>query len=155
MPGENRNIYKTSRRAAGLTQEAAAERLGISVESVRAYETGQRLPPNDVVELMVILYNAQHLAYQHLRETNALYGRLVPPLEERSLIEAAVRIYNRVRRFTQQHSLERLMEIAEDNVIDDEERPEFLAIMADVREILQSALELQGHCIAGEVSGGA
>ena len=62
MPGENRNIYKTSRRAAGLTQEAAAERLGISVESVRAYETGQRLPPNDVVELMVILYNAQHLA---------------------------------------------------------------------------------------------
>ena len=47
------------------------------------------------------------------------------------------------------------MEIAEDNVIDDEERPEFLAIMAAVREILQSALELQGHCIAVEVGGDA
>ncbi|WP_195278930.1 helix-turn-helix transcriptional regulator [Clostridium sp. J1101437_171009_A5] len=155
MPGDNRNIYKTSRHAAGLTQEAAAERLGISVESVRAYETGQRLPPNDVVELMVILYNAQHLAYQHLRETNALYGRIVPPLEERSLIEAAVRIYNRVGRFTQQHSLERLMEIAEDNVIDDEERPEFMAIVAELRDIVQSVLEIPGGCIPVEVSGGA
>lgn len=45
MPAEYRNIYKTARRAAGMTQEAAAERLGISVESVRAYETGQRIPP--------------------------------------------------------------------------------------------------------------
>ena len=72
MPEEYRNIYKTSRKAAGLTQESAAERLGISVESLRAYEGGQRIPPNEVVELMVILYNAQHLAYQHLRETNAM-----------------------------------------------------------------------------------
>ena len=63
MQGEYQNIYKVARRAAGYTQEAAAERLGISVESVRAYETGQRIPPNYIVELMVILYNAQHLAY--------------------------------------------------------------------------------------------
>lgn len=37
MPEESMNIYKTARRAAGITQEAAAEQLGISVESVRAY----------------------------------------------------------------------------------------------------------------------
>ncbi|BFK87524.1 hypothetical protein I4200191B4_18300 [Pseudoflavonifractor gallinarum] len=151
MPGDNRNIYKTSRHAAGLTQEAAAERLGISVESVRAYETGQRIPPNDVVELMVILYNAQHLAYQHLRETNALYGRIVPPLEERSLIQAALRIHNRMEKFAERRSLNRLMEIAEDNVIDDEERPEFMAIVAELRDIVQSVLEIPGGCIPVEV----
>ena len=66
MPEEYRNIYKNARRAAGYTQETAAEQLGLSVESVRAYETGQRIPPNDVVEQMVICYNAQRLAYQHL-----------------------------------------------------------------------------------------
>ena len=49
MPEEYRNIYKNARRAAGYTQETAAEQLGLSVESVRAYETGQRIPPNDVV----------------------------------------------------------------------------------------------------------
>lgn len=141
-----RNIYKTCRQAAGLTQEAAAERMGISVESLRAYENGYRIPPNDVVELMIILYNAQHLAALHLRETNALYGRIVPPLEDRALAELAIKIYNSLRRFTEKHSLDRLMEIAEDNIIDDAERPEFLAIVAELRSIIQSGLELQIHC---------
>lgn len=54
MPEEYRNIYKIARRNAGITQEAAAEQLGISVEIVRAYETGQRILPNDVVEQIVI-----------------------------------------------------------------------------------------------------
>ena len=36
MPEEYRNIYKICRKSAGFTQEAAAERLGISVESLRA-----------------------------------------------------------------------------------------------------------------------
>ena len=149
MPGEYRNIYKTARAAAGFTQEAAAERLGISVESLRAYETGQRIPPNEVVELMVILYNAQHLAFQHLRETNALYGRIVPQVDERSLMEAALRIHNRLSRIEQHGSLDRLLEIAEDNIIDDAERPEFMAIVAELREVIRGALELQLHCPSG------
>lgn len=68
MPEEYRNIYKTSRKAAGLTQESAAERLGISVESLRAYETGQRVPPDDVAELMSVLYNSLHMLVHHVRE---------------------------------------------------------------------------------------
>lgn len=146
MPEEYRNIYKTARRAAGLTQEAAAEKLGISVESVRAYETDQRIPPNEVVELMVICYNAQHLAYQHLRESNSLMGRVVPQLEQRSVLEVAVRIYNRLNRFTQEHKLDELMQIAEDGRIDDEERKAFDEIVADVQDIVKSGLELEVFC---------
>ena len=67
MQDETRNIYKTCRKAAGLTQEAAAERLGISVESLRAYETGQRVPPDEVVEAMSDLYNTLHLIVRHVR----------------------------------------------------------------------------------------
>ena len=145
-----RNIYKTARRSAGLTQEAAAERLGISVESVRAYETDQRTPPNDVVELMCTCYNAQHLAYQHLHETNALMRRVVPELEERSLLEVAVRIYNRMSRFSKEHRLNELMEIAEDGFIDEAERMDFDAIMADIREIVRSGLELEVFCKEGQ-----
>ena len=150
MPGEYRNIYKTARSAAGLTQEAAAERLGLSVERIRAYETGGRIQPNEAVERMVILYNAQHLAYQHLRETNELYNRIVPALEDRDLIRAAVVLRNRLARLEQGRSLDRLLEIAEDDRIDDAERPEFLAIVAELREIVRSALELQLHCPAEE-----
>ena len=150
MPGNDRNCYKIARRAAGLTQEAAAERLGLSVESLRAYETGGRVPPSQVVELMVILYNAQHLAYQHLHETNELYNRIVPALEDRDLIQTAVVLRNRLARLEQRRSLDRLLEIAEDDLIDEDERPEFLAIVAELREIVRGALELQLHCPAEE-----
>lgn len=143
MQEEYQNIYKTARRAAGLTQEAAAERLGISPESIRAYETGRTIPSSLVVEHMVDRYNAQHLAYEYLKETNSLMGRVVPVLERRSVLEVAVRIYNRVRAFVEHQSMEQLMSIAEDNIISDEERPEFFAIMSELREIIKSGLELE------------
>lgn len=143
MPEEYRNIYKTSRKAAGLTQESAAERLGISVESLRAYESGQRIPPNEVVELMVILYNAQHLAYQHLRETNAMYGRVVPEVPLCSVLEASARLTNRIYAFADSHADRRLMRMAEDNVIDPVERPEFDAILEELQEIVEAALALR------------
>ena len=143
MPGDYRNIYKTCRAAAGLTQEAAAERLGISVESLRAYETSQRIPPNEVVELMVILYNAQHLAYQHLRQTNALYSSVVPEIRPRSVLEASAKLTNRIFAFAESHADRRLLRIAEDNVIDAQERPEFDAILEDLQEIVEAALELR------------
>ena len=143
MPEEYRNIYKTSRKAAGLTQESAAERLGISVESLRAYEGGQRIPPNEVVELMVILYNAQHLAYQHLRETNAMYGRVVPEVPQCSVLEASARLTNRIYAFADSHADRRRMRMAEDNVIDPVERPEFDAILEELQEIVEAALALR------------
>ena len=143
MPGEYRHIYKTCRKSAGLTQEAAAERLGISVESLRAYETGQRVPPNDVLELMVILYNAQHLAYQHLRETNALYSSVVPDVQPKSILEASAKLTNRIFIFAESHADRRLLRITEDNVIDPGERAEFNAIMEDLQEIVEAALELR------------
>lgn len=41
----SQNIYRTGRICTGLTQEAAAERLHVAVETLRAYETGRRIPP--------------------------------------------------------------------------------------------------------------
>ena len=143
MPEEYKNIYKTCRKAAGFTQEAAAERLGISVESLRAYETGQRVPPNEVVELMVILYNAQHLAFQHLRETNGLYSSVVPEIQPRTVLEASAKLTNRIFAFADSHADRRLLRIAEDNVIDAGERVEFDSIMEDLQEIVEAALELR------------
>ena len=143
MPEEYRNIYKTCRRAAGFTQEAAAERLGISVESLRAYETGQRVPPDDVVELMSVLYNALHLIVQHVREKNAMYSRVVPKVPQCSVLEASARLTNRIYAFADSHADRRLMRMAEDNVIDPVERPEFDAILEELQEIVEAALALR------------
>ena len=146
MPEDLRNIYKMARREAGYTQEAAAEVLDISVESVRAYETYHRMPPNDVVERMVICFNAPQLAYQHLHETTGLVSRIIPHLEQRNILEVAIRIYNRMRSFDQDACLDRLMSIAEDGQIDDSERPEFDIIIGELRNIIQSGLELEIFC---------
>lgn len=143
MPQDKRNIYKIAREARGLTQKAAAEKLGISDSSIRAYETGQRVPPNEVVELMAICYDAQHLAFQHLRETNSMYGSIVPAVPDCSVLEASAKLINRIYEFADSHSDRRLMRIAEDNVIDQDERPEFDAILEDLQEIVEAALAVK------------
>ena len=143
MPEECRNIYKICRKAAGFTQEAAAERLGISVESMRAYETGQRTPPDDVVDLMSILYNALHLIAWHAREKNAMYSRVVPEIQPRSVLEASAKLTNRIYKFADSHADRRLMEIAEDNVIDADERPQLDDILDELHELVEAALELR------------
>ena len=99
MPDETRNIYKACRKAAGLTQEAAAERLGISVESLRAYETGQRVPPDEVVEAMSDLYNTLYLIVRHVREKSAMYGRVVPEVPQIGVLEASAKLRNRLDSF--------------------------------------------------------
>ena len=143
MPEECRNIYKICRRSAGLTQEAAAERLGISVESLRAYECGQRVPPDDVVDLMSILYNALHLIAWHARAKNAMYSRVVPEIQPRTVLEASVRLVNRIYHFADTHADRRLMRITEDNNIDDTEQAEYDSIQEDLQEIVEAALELR------------
>lgn len=143
MPQDKRNIYKIAREARGLTQEAAAEKLGISDSSIRAYETGQRVPPNEVVELMAICYDAQHLAFQHLRETNSMYGSIVPAVPDCSVLEASAKLINHIYDFADSHNDRRLMRIAEDNVIDQDERPEFDAILEDLQEIVEAALAVK------------
>ena len=62
------------------------------------------------------------------------------------MLEAAVRIYNRMARFQREHGVERLMAIAEDGQIDQGERQEFEAIMEDIRDIVKSGLELEVFC---------
>lgn len=143
MPEEYKNIYKTCRKAAGFTQEAAAERLGISVESLRAYETGQRVPADDMVDLMSILYNSMYLIVQHSREKSAMYRSVVPEVQPRTVLEASAKLTNRIFAFADSHADRRLLRIAEDNVIDAGERVEFDSIMEDLQEIVEAALELR------------
>ena len=61
-----RNIYQTARELKGLTQEAAAERLDISVDSLGAYEQDRRRPPDSTVLRMAQLYDFPYLCYQHI-----------------------------------------------------------------------------------------
>ena len=92
---------------------------------------------------MSILYNALHLIAWHAREKNAMYSRVVPEIQPRSVLEASAKLTNRIYKFADSHADRRLMEIAEDNVIDADERPQFDDILDELQEIVEAALELR------------
>lgn len=144
MQENDRNIYKKARMAAGKTQEAAAEMLDISVESLRAYETGVRVPPNEVVELMTIAYHDQTLGLLHLRASGAMARDLIPDIPDVPLPEAVLRLLNLVYAFADNHRDRQLMQIAADGRIDDGERDLYDEIVSgDLAEIVSAAMALK------------
>ena len=154
MPQDRRNIYKIAREAKGLTQEAAAEKLGISDSSIRAYETGQRIPPPEVVDLMVIAYDSQLLGIQHLRASADMARSIVPDIREVRLPEAIMELLDRVYGFVDAHrDRELLRSEYKDGIIDDQERPIFDAIVAELGDLVEAAMAVryakQGHLEEG------
>ena len=143
MPKDGGNIYQTARKAAGLTQEAAAERLAVSDTSIRAYESGERLPGDDIVARMCAVYDTQFLGVQHLQLSAALLPVCIQEARPERLELATIKLVNRIIAFANRHRNDQLLAIAEDGLIDEEERPQFLAIAAELDEIIRAALALR------------
>lgn len=136
------NIYKTARIKAGKTQEVAAEAIGISVESIKAYESYNRLPPAEIVDRMCIVYDALYLAYQHNRIASGEI-KVVPEIQVLDLPRAAIQLINKVIAFADRHRDRELLQIAEDGVIDESERELFGEIVAELDGIIQAATNLK------------
>lgn len=137
-----KNIYKTARMKAGKTQEAAAEALGISVESIKAYESYSRIPPSHVVDGMCIIYDAIYLAYQHNRIASGEV-KVVPEVEVLSLERATIGLINKVLAFADKRRDRDLLTIAEDGKIDEAERPLFDEILVELDGIIKAAMEVK------------
>ena len=142
MPGNGIEVYRICREQAGYTQESAAERLPCSVRQLARYESGEAPVPDDIAYQMVVLYDSQLLAVQHLRLVSHVAADVLPPVTELDLPRATIRIINLVRKFAEHHRERALLDIAEDGVISPEERPLFDEIMAELREIVRAIMEL-------------
>lgn len=149
MNGCGGNCYQTGRICAGLSQEAAAEALSLAVRTLQAYEAGERTPPAEVVCAMVDLYGDVSLGLRHVRGRYPFLRQLLPETEDAPLPEAVLRLVSMIYAFADEHQDRRLMRIAADGVIDELERPEFDAIMAELREIVRAALAVGGKKAAG------
>ena len=143
MPKDGGHIYQTARKAAGLTQEAAAERLAVSDTSIRAYESGERLPGDDIVARMCAVYNVQYLGLQHLQLKSALLPEGVQYARPEPLPVATIKPVRRALAFAAAHRSDQLLGIAEDGVISDSERTLFDEIAGELGDIVQAALALQ------------
>lgn len=143
MPEIGRNIYKIRREQAGYTQEHAAELLGCSVRALARYESGEAVVPDSIAVRMDQLYNNHFLAYEHLISNSQVAAILLPEVDECSIQTAVMRCFNRMARFLERRPDLRLMEIAEDGVIDDEERKDLEGILADLTELTRVFTEVR------------
>lgn len=143
MPQDKRNIYKIAREARGLTQEAAAEKLGISDSSIRAYESGQRIPPPEVVDLMVIAYDSQLLGIQHIRASAEMARSIVPDVKELRLPEAIMEFLDQIYGFVDAHRDRELLKIGKDGIIDEEESPTYERIDEELGQLIEAAMAVR------------
>lgn len=136
------NLYAKCRRETGLTQETWAERLDVSVESVKAYELGARVPPKAVVVRMVQASGCQWLALRYLQETDEGL-EVLPKVSITSLPMAVIALINKILAFADRSRDKQLLRIAEDGVIDETERPLFDEIVADLTELIGAVYQVK------------
>lgn len=136
------NIYAMCRRRLGKTQEEWAEALGISVESVKRYETYVRVPSNYIVAQMIAESGDEQLAFRHLLNTSRDLG-VLPEIGEESLPTAAIQLINRVLCFIDEHRDRQLLQIAENGVVSEYERPLYEEILADIQDIVAAAYQVR------------
>lgn len=132
------NLYQRARLSTGMSQERAAELLGLSVESLKQYEGGKTVPKDETVARMVEVYRLPWLALEHSQATDTL--GVLPDVEPRPLPMASIALRNRLHDATGR--LDALLRIAEDGIIDDTERPEFDDIVSELRETMTAIYQV-------------
>lgn len=135
-----RNIYQLARESAGYTQEKSAEILGISVESLRAYECDKRIPPDKAVIKMIEIYDTQYLAYQHLKKAE-LGNIYIPEIKIMDLPSAILKLLNSVNCFLKRK--DELIEISADGIIDKSEVLSYKEILKDLDDITNAVMTLK------------
>lgn len=148
MASTDTNIYAACRKRAGVTQEEWAEALDISVESIKRYETYIRLPPNHLVKRMADISGDESLPYWHLANTTQEL-EVLPNIEQVNLQAATIRLMNRMAKFAAKSRDRQLMEIAEDGIISDDERPLYAEILDELTGIITAFYQLR-YCDAKE-----
>lgn len=137
------NIYGRCRRARGITQEYAAELLGVATRTVAAWESGERIPSGVMVARMVDVYQTPVLAVEHLRLNDELARNIIPRIAETPLPQAVCQLISAVRNFSAIEGEDRLLQIAADGRVDEIEKAEYDMLLEALEPIVQAAMTLR------------
>lgn len=136
------NLYASCRRRTGMTQEAWAEKLNISVESVKRYETDVRIPPIPVVRKMADLCGDALVGYKYIVKVSQEL-EVLPDIDSVNLQAATIRLMNRMARFAAKARDRQLLEIAEDGIISADEKPLYDEIMDELSGLMSAFYQLR------------
>lgn len=133
------------------TLEGAAEALSdqdddsmLAPNTVGRWERGRSIPSNHKVVDMAWMYNAPHLLVNYC-STCPIGKDRISPVEEKPLGTLAIRLHN-MGKIIEAYGDE-FLQIAEDNVVDDDERPRFDEIVADIKRMGKVISEIELHAL--------
>lgn len=147
---ENENVYYYYRKEAAKTdprlrsRETASEALGISAETLRAYETGiTKTVPAESVLQMSMLYNAPELRNHYCLNVCPIGEKYVLAVDVKhvGLDRLTLRLLNSLRNIVE--IKEELVEIVADGVITGQERPSLTRVLETLDSISLHTQELR------------
>jgi len=142
------NIYKESRKKAGLEQSEAADLIGVSYHSLAKYEKkiNSIIPPDDVVRNMVIAYNDRSLAYKHIKSSPL--GEFLPDFSNCSSLSVATLSFLSDFKGVEA-MLTKIIDVTKDGRIDQSELKDWEQFRGKALELVNSLSSLINQGIGG------
>ena len=147
---KNKTLFQLYREELGLTRERASELMeGMTASRIEKIENGQEPTPYDVIQ-MADCYNKPDLCNYYCSHRCEIGNRYVPEIEVSELPNIILETIASLNDITPHTN--RLIQIARDGKISDEEIPEFAYISTKLDEISLAvdALNLWVEKTAGE-----
>lgn len=146
----NENIYFRARKKAAIYNESlysrrgAAEILGVSISTLADYELGiTKVVPVDKVVLMSELYNCPEFKNGYCKHECPI-GKSMPIATEVNSIEGVVLRFIKVFDYDKTRDIsKRLVKIAADGAITEDEKPELELILKKIDEMAITISELK------------
>ena len=144
------NVYYEARKKAAMyndrlsSGEGAAEALGISPSTLADYELGlTKFVPVENVIRMADVYNAPQLKPHYCKNVCPIGCEMPVATEETSIELATLRMLKAFDEGKIDEVKDRLVEIASDGVIDDDEKADFKKIMGFLDKLSHSISEIR------------
>lgn len=140
MGNNHRNIYLTARVLSGKSQKTASKLLSCEDSTLRDYEKGKRIPPNEMVVKMMEAYEAKWLGYLHLRASPI--GQIVLPEIKfnRGFASSVLSLRRTVNKVVS--ALNDLMDIAESETVENNKDDVFRVICQEIEENVSACLAI-------------
>ena len=138
------NPIQKARIRRGLTQEGLAERTGYSADSIRAWESGVRMPSLEALEILQRELRAPWLTGRFLRIQTEALAPILPDFEvDKPLAEAAAQYISCILAWTDGRFDRHLLAMIADGRIDETEKADYRAIMEMAEQTAKAYLELK------------
>lgn len=134
-------IYREARIKNRLTQEQAAELFSISVDSLRLYEAGKRIPSDEVALKMIEEYNEPYLAYFYITQKTKVIKKVFPDVIIRDMSESVLLLEKGINDYKKVN--ECLYKIALQNKITKNEAHDYMIIVNALNSIMDGIMSLK------------